>query len=214
MLSAPLTSASIPPCTGQTAVSCCGRVHLRPHCIAGKENDADTFLQLYRYALVPLKQRGITVLRLDHPGKDLERGQRGSSAKDGDVDTVWLVDKISQTGINFERRKSRSGHGAEALYLTRRFEPLRHEPGGFGMAPRTVDIIEALTALHAPADITNRAAAKLLREDGKRVRGADLAAALRKWRETPGNTLPQEAGNAGKHGNAEPQPDVSRFHRT
>ena len=112
--------------------------------IAGKENDADTFLQLYRLALVPLKQRGVTVLRLDHPGKDTERGQRGSSAKDGDVDTVWLVDRTSDTGVNFERRKSRSGHGQPALYLARKFEPLRHEPTGTGLPPRVADILDAL----------------------------------------------------------------------
>jgi hypothetical protein len=31
MFLAPLTSASIAPWTGQITVSCCGRVHLRPH---------------------------------------------------------------------------------------------------------------------------------------------------------------------------------------
>jgi hypothetical protein len=180
--------------------------------IAGKENDADTFLQLYRHALVPLKQRGITVLRLDHPGKDLQRGQRGSSAKDGDVDTVWLIEHVSQGGINFERRKSRNDHGAGSLYLTRKFEPLRHEPGGFGMAPRNADILEALAALHAPADITNRAAAKLLREDGKRVRAADLTVALRKWREHAGNTLfPEAPETPGNTETPDPGPSVSRF---
>jgi hypothetical protein len=159
--------------------------------IAGKENDADTFLQLYRNALVPLKQRGITVLRLDHPGKDTDRGQRGSSAKDGDVDTVWLVDRTSDTTVNFERRKSRSGHGDGALYLTRSFEPLRHEPiGRAGLPPRVADIIDALDTL-APAGITNKDAQKLLREAGERFRNDDIAKALRIRRERAGN-----AGNA------------------
>jgi hypothetical protein len=166
--------------------------------IAGKENDADTFLQLYRNALVPLKQRGITALRLDHPGKDLERGQRGSSAKDGDVDTVWLIDKISQTGVNFERRKSRSGHGGAALYLTRRFEPLRHEPGASGVAPRTSDVIDALDKLQAPVDLSQRAAGKLLRDHGNHFRNTDLVQALRVRRESAGITLlPSDAESPG-----------------
>jgi AAA domain len=180
--------------------------------IAGKENDADTFLQLYRHALVPLKQRGITVLRLDHPGKDVDRGQRGSSAKDGDVDTVWLVERVPESGVNFERHKSRNDHGAGSLYLTRKSGPLRHEPGAFGMPPRAVDILAALAELGAPADITNRAAAKLLREDGKRVRGADLTVALRKWRETEGNTLfPAGLETLGNTETEDPGPECFPF---
>jgi hypothetical protein len=163
--------------------------------IAGKENDADTFLQLYRNSLVPLKQRGITVLRLDHPGKDADRGQRGSSAKDGDVDTVWHVDRVSDTAVNFERRKSRSGHGAAAVYLTRSFEPLRHEPGGTGVPPRVADILDALGRLQAPGNITNKKAQEVLRDGGERFRNDDIAKALRLWRGT--------AGNAGTGGSAE-----------
>ena len=179
--------------------------------IAGKENDADTFLQLYRHALVPLKQRGITVLRLDHPGKDLDRGQRGSSAKDGDVDTVWLVDQVSQTGINFERRKSRSGHGAAALYLIRKFEPLRHEPGGTGVPPRAADILDALDRLQAPERITNKEAQKLLRDAGERFRNDDIALALRIRRERRGTTFrmedPGTPGNAGTEDPGQTFPD-------
>jgi hypothetical protein len=96
--------------------------------VAGKENDSDTFLALYRFAMRPLKSRGITVLRLDHPGKDAERGQRGSSAKDGDVDTIWLL-KETLRGKKYllERRKSRSGHGAgEILEVERRYAPVCH----------------------------------------------------------------------------------------
>jgi AAA domain len=179
--------------------------------IAGKENDADTFLQLYRHALVPLKRRGVTVLRLDHPGKDVDRGQRGSSAKDGDVDTVWLVDQISQTGINLERRKSRSGHGSGALYLVRRFEPLRHEPGGTGVPPGVADVLEALARLQAPERITNREAQELLRDVGERFRNADIAQALRIRRErrgtTPRTDAPGTPGNAGTEGSGQAFPD-------
>jgi hypothetical protein len=185
--------------------------------IAGKENDADTFLQLYRNALVPLKQRGITVLRLDHPGKDADRGQRGSSAKDGDVDTVWHVDRVSDTAVNFERRKSRSGHGAGALYLTRQFEPLRHLPGGTGIPPKAADILDALQRLGATAVITNLEARKLLREGGERFRNDDLALALRVGRGTLGNAgtqapqsdVPRSPHVVGERGNA-PSPERCR----
>jgi hypothetical protein len=97
--------------------------------VAGGENDADTFLQLYRCSLAPLKHRGITVLRLDHPGKDTDRGQRGSSAKDGDADTIWrLTEEKDGLRYGLHRDKSRSSHGDGAnLTLHRRYGPLRHE---------------------------------------------------------------------------------------
>jgi hypothetical protein len=57
--------------------------------IEGRENDADTWLALYRHVHAPLKSKGVVCWRLDHFGKDLERGARGSSAKDQDVDHVW-----------------------------------------------------------------------------------------------------------------------------
>ena len=95
--------------------------------VDGSENDADTFLRLYRKSLIPLKGRGITALRLDHPGKDESRGQRGSSAKDGDVDTTWRIKAITATTFRLEREKTRNGHGEPEIELHRRFEPLRHE---------------------------------------------------------------------------------------
>ncbi|MGH3549767.1 MAG: AAA family ATPase [Pseudonocardiaceae bacterium] len=45
--------------------------------VTGKENDADTFRGLYRHALAPVKARGVTVLRLDHAGKDVTLGPAG-----------------------------------------------------------------------------------------------------------------------------------------
>ena len=61
---------------------------------------------MYRNTLAPLKQRGIAVLRLDHQGKDGSSGQRGSSAKDGDVDTIWRL-KFQDGGFLAWNGKSR-----------------------------------------------------------------------------------------------------------
>ena len=97
--------------------------------VQGSENDADTFLALYRCSLVPLKSRGITVLRLDHPGKNEERGQRGSSAKDGDADTIWRLSEATK-GLKYRlhREKNRSGHGPDSgdLEITRHYAPVHH----------------------------------------------------------------------------------------
>jgi hypothetical protein len=97
--------------------------------VAGRENDADTFLQLYRCSLARLKGHGITVLRLDHPGKDEARGQRGSNAKDGDADTIWKLTEVAKgRKYKMHRDKNRSGHAPdhEDVDVERQYDPLRH----------------------------------------------------------------------------------------
>lgn len=153
--------------------------------VAGKENDSDTFLQLYRHSLVPLKARGITVLRLDHPGKDIARGQRGSSAKEGDVDTIWRLEQITPTRLRLEREKSRSGHGSGMVELTRRSEPLRHEWGTGGNCPEAL-VAEKLDRLGVPADAGRPAVRRALAEAGVRVSNEQLTAAIRYRKSCPG----------------------------
>ena len=59
--------------------------------VDGEENSADTIKNFSRHTAEPLKAAGIALLRIDHAGKDLARGQRGTSAKRDDVDVVWLL---------------------------------------------------------------------------------------------------------------------------
>jgi hypothetical protein len=146
--------------------------------VAGKENDADTFLALYRCALVPLKARGVTVLRLDHPGKDESRGQRGSSAKEGDVDTIWRLVQAGPAAFRLEREKSRSGHGEPAITLHRRFGPLRHEWDVRSDSPEA-RIAGQLDSLGVPIGAGRPAARKALESAGTKVSNAQLEAALR-----------------------------------
>jgi hypothetical protein len=61
------------------------------------------------------KLKGVTYLRTDHSGKDTSKGQRGSSAKNDDVDLVWRLtrtDTKAGEGVRLERTHSRSGMGA------------------------------------------------------------------------------------------------------
>jgi hypothetical protein len=111
--------------------------------VEGDENAANTFLQLYRCSLVPLKSRGITVLRIDHPGKDDHRGQRGSSAKAGDVDTIWRLFYEQDGMLALEREKSRSGHGEHWVGVKRTDKPiLRHDWEALDHMPVTKEIEE------------------------------------------------------------------------
>lgn len=115
--------------------------------INGKENDAETWLGLYRYVHMPLKARGVAGIRLDHFGKDETRGARGSSAKSQDIDHAW---EISVTGtekqadpvrgtstivtrMRMDRTHTRSGTGPDDFAIVRVGVKSRNDvwvPGG------------------------------------------------------------------------------------
>ena len=72
--------------------------------IEGEENESTTIRNFYRHTGLRLKQAGIGWVRLDHAGKDGAKGQRGTSAKNDDVDVVW---KLARTD---------TGHVLEATH--------------------------------------------------------------------------------------------------
>lgn len=86
--------------------------------IKGGENDSDTWHAWYRHSGIPLKQLGCTVIRLDHQGKDKDRGQRGSSAKVSDVDLVLRLVRIRETEIILKREEARQAHYVEQMHIT------------------------------------------------------------------------------------------------
>ncbi|MFC0499333.1 AAA family ATPase [Streptomyces mutabilis] len=103
--------------------------------ISGPENDADTWLNLYRHTLLPLKRDRISSVRLDHFGKDKERGGRGSSAKTQDVDHVWELSAprrrrpLPQAHPHPHRHRPRPVHPAPPSPTRRRqLEARRHPP--------------------------------------------------------------------------------------
>jgi nicotinamide riboside kinase len=59
--------------------------------VTGKENDNDTWNDLHKHLERRLKDEGISLLRIDHTGKDTDKGPRGGSAKLGDVDMTLMV---------------------------------------------------------------------------------------------------------------------------
>lgn len=101
--------------------------------VAGKENDSDTWLSFYRRIHAPLKERGIAGIRLDHMGKDEEKGARGNSAKSQDVDHVWELTRLEESSrtdpetgfetitskLRLYRTHSRTGLGQDLFWLTR-----------------------------------------------------------------------------------------------
>jgi hypothetical protein len=98
--------------------------------IEGGENDADTWSQFYRLAVQPLRLAKIAILRLDHLGKDADRGPRGSSHKLSDVDADYRLtaDKPGGDDLALTLGKRRRQHFVAQVRLRRRDSPLRHEP--------------------------------------------------------------------------------------
>lgn len=145
--------------------------------IGGPENDADTWLSLYRHTLLPLKRDRIASVRLDHFGKDKDRGGRGSSAKTQDVDHVWELAAQGGGCLTLKRTHTRTGIGPDHFSLLRQARRdgdnwmlggTRHvlmtydqEPGeatGLAAIPGTVEhIIHALDTAGVPNDTGNRA---------------------------------------------------------
>ena len=77
--------------------------------VEGEENSADTLRSYYKHTGAPLKALGVTVLRLDHAGKDKTKGARGTSAKSDDVDVVSYVKRLGTDRIEIVNTHSRVG---------------------------------------------------------------------------------------------------------
>lgn len=155
--------------------------------IAGEENAADTWHALYRYAMVPLKAAGVCVIRLDHMGKDIERGMRGSSAKVSDVDTAFALHRLTDgpTRIKVERTATRNGHSPEVIVFDQETDPLRHVPAEVSEEDGNVArLLGTLERLGIPQSLGRDRVRQILTAEGIKVGNDTLARALRMRRFT------------------------------
>jgi hypothetical protein len=177
--------------------------------ISGPENDADTWLSLYRHTLLPLKRDRIASVRLDHLGKDGDRGARGSSAKNQDVDHVWTLAAQGGGILSLRRTHTRTGIGPDEFIVRREARrdgdnwvpgATRHvicapepsgwengdEPTGMAAIPGTVEhIMAALDRAGVPHSAGNRQAREALASAGVQVRNDRIAEAVRRRKATP-----------------------------
>nr|QOL00343.1 hypothetical protein [uncultured organism] len=116
--------------------------------VQGDENENDTWLAFYRHTGLKLKQAGVAMIRLDHSGKDDSKGQRGGSAKSGDVDAVWKYARLTNASVDEPDEKFRLSNeatrmpiaaGDKLLTLIRRSNPLRHEVQPAGVRDSILD---------------------------------------------------------------------------
>lgn len=150
--------------------------------VDGPENDSDTWRAMYRNSLVRLKAAEVTVLRLDHAGKDPAKGQRGSSAKADDLDTVWYLYGRGHGRFTLRLDRQRSGAHPDAVELVRHAQPLRHvvvdSPTAECSDPAIAGLVGHLDRLAVPRDAGRDRARRALVDAGIPASNADISAAV------------------------------------
>ncbi len=165
--------------------------------VDGGENDADTYRAFSRHTGIKIRARGAALLRLDHSGKDPVKGQRGSSAKVGDVDVVFLLTKDDEEHFRLVRTHSRPQWVPQEIKIVRDQEHwLRHVLAPDSYPAGTAGAADDLDRLAVPVDATVRMALKAMRAAGEGKRVNVVAAALKyrreretRWETHSGNTF-------------------------
>lgn len=158
--------------------------------IDGDEASPTTHTRAYNLAIVPVRAEGVTVLAIDHAGKDVNRGPRGGSSKGDNVDVEWLLTAKTGGRLRLERKKSRTGRGPDLVELNRRVDPLRHDRVDLApadvLSPDVRACVAKLDELDVPAGWGRERVAEVLRANEYKIRNATLAAALKVRRERGG----------------------------
>ncbi len=126
--------------------------------IGGEENANDTWLRFYRFTGLKLKQEGIALIRLDHSGKDEAKGQRGGSAKSGDVDAVWRLSRSGEDLFDLICEANRFPIHEPHVSIRRITGDgvLRHEPVGNARRIILDEIIGKMAQAKVPRDAALR----------------------------------------------------------
>jgi hypothetical protein len=149
--------------------------------VQGEENDAATYQSLYRHTILGLKARGIAVVRLDHSGKDIAKGQRGSSAKADDVDLTYRMTSAGQNRVTLKREKNRLFlDGEDVLILRREGDPLRHQLSVLDTENenKVQAVLDVLETLEVPNDAGRDTCRKALRAQGHKATNSVLSTAI------------------------------------
>ena len=134
--------------------------------VEGEENSNDTGRNFYRLAALPVRARGITLVRADHLGKDRSRGPRGGSAKSDDVDLEWHLTRKRDV-VTLKRALTRIPWPPQQLALQLHDESPLHRQIAGGWHPRTPECVRLLDELGVPINVPYRRARELVREAGQ-----------------------------------------------
>jgi hypothetical protein len=167
--------------------------------VEGEENSADTYRRFAQHTGSLLRQRHCSLLRIDHAGKDIGKGARGSSAKADDLDAVYRMSRGDAGTVRLDLTHQRIGW-IEPANLTRtedatgiqyRVTQSQIWPAG------TTTTAAILDDLGAPTNIGGNHAEQLLRDNGHPTRRKTALAAARYRRNGnhPGTTTNPPNGN-------------------
>lgn len=148
--------------------------------VQGDEQDNATAQNYYRFTGKTLKAHGVAALRLDHAGKDLDRGQRGGSAKNDDVDLVWQLSR-TDLGVKIERTHSRITWAQGQIDIQQE----QNDDGSVeyrivdrnDYPPGTRELAKLMDDLGIARDASGRAAAAQLRAAGEGAKNDRIRAA-------------------------------------
>jgi hypothetical protein len=168
--------------------------------VDGEEDKADTVRAWYRWTGQSLKTAGIGFLRIDHAGKHLENGQRGSSAKNDDVDVVWEMTERGHGEFLLRATKRRVSWVDERIVLRQTdvngVLGYRWDSGSVTYLTGTAEVADLLDRLDAPIEISRRRAMALLRAEGH-GKGNNVVADALRWRRESAEYRVQYLSNAG-----------------
>jgi hypothetical protein len=187
--------------------------------VAGDENEADTVRAWYRWTGQRLKRDGRAFIRIDHAGKDIDRGQRGTSAKNDDVDVVWQMTALEAKRFRLTAVKRRMDAIPETVEIDQQDNDdeqgltYRLVIGDVGYPQGTAKVADDLERLGVELDDSRRHATETLQAAGCGARVQVVAAALRYRRERALQVVPDapeppsREPNPGTAGNHSSNPD-------
>jgi AAA domain-containing protein len=156
--------------------------------VAGDEDKSSTWLAFYRLSVVPLKARGVTMVLLDHTGKDIARGDRGSSAKRQKWDGQYVVTagSMDEGFLTFDSRPGSGGKNrSDSMAKLIKFDVVT-SPLGFEGEP--MNAAQFLVESGQAREERDAAILETWREEGiePRLWGRDRA---RDWCKAHGRTI-------------------------
>ena len=168
--------------------------------VKGEENSADTIKDFNLHTGQRLKEAGIALLRIDHAGKDLTKGQRGTSAKVDDVDVVWNLRAARYTGLDdavtrldLIRDAARTDWIPTEIHLERhQGPPLRHSiPLRAALSHDDIELVRYVQDNGLWRDnVTIRAFLEDVHAGGFEC-GTDRGAGIVKWMKRYGDKVPK-----------------------
>jgi len=187
--------------------------------IEGEENSADSYREFARTSGLALKRAGIACVRTDHAGKDggKKHGQRGSSAKNDDVDIVYRLDKTDD-GLMLVRTHTRISWVPEKIDLiVEEFDDIttirQRTRATKGWTVQEITLAKHLDTLGIPKNAGVNEAQRIAKELGAKLGRKSVLSRAIQCRQLP-TSDPLESGTTLGNHPLDPMVAMGTTHRT